>query len=363
MRRVLVCFICVFTLSGCLGGIEISRRGLVQVVGIDFEDGVYKLTLDVFDPSGQNDQNESGESQVVISAEGYTIAEAIDRASKMLGRVMFLGDSRAVVIGASAARERIGEVLRYLANNNDIYPQVVLLVADGEAKDIVSPKTEENQTVLSNALENITGATEFGDGVMRSDLLSVSKSYYAQGAGTAILKVKRRDEGDLVLFERDGAMLFREGRLIGSIDETEHLGLQIIKGEGKQAIVNVEDPVYGLTALEIKSVRTDITPRFVDDNVTFTVDVNVTFLLNELYGFDDGDLIRLSDLASKKIYADVYQSLDSAQKMGCDIFGLYRYVRFNNPFYWRFAAKNWPNILPYVTNELIVHTKVNRLGD
>ena len=61
-------------LTGCMGAVPIDQRMLVQAVGIDWHEGQYQVTLQIFSPA-----RKEGESagQEVCSAAGEDLAECM----------------------------------------------------------------------------------------------------------------------------------------------------------------------------------------------------------------------------------------------------------------------------------------------
>ena len=68
----------VFPLSGCLSPIQLNRQAIVQGIGIDYQDGKYRLTFQVFSPS-----DAAGGSNIGASADNAKIIKS-DRSHVVL---------------------------------------------------------------------------------------------------------------------------------------------------------------------------------------------------------------------------------------------------------------------------------------
>ena len=368
MKKIIAYLLCLLLLSGCLGGQDIRQRALVQLMGIDYEGGHFKLTLQIFSPSGQNEEGGASESQQVIRAEGATLTEALAGASQRVGRTAFLGDSRAIVIGYGAANAQMDTILRFLSDNDEVYPQVVILVTEGKAGDIVDPETDEGQIVISNSLQHITDSAVSRESVCPSSLLSIAKDFYAEGAGTAVLQVSRRDEGVLVLFEPSGVMVFSGTKPAGSLDDAQHRGMLYLRGLGEGSVFDVPDNVFGRTAVEVKKVDTGIKTRIENGKPIFTLTVEAELLLCEVSGgpataFDTADIERLATAAAASMKADMADSLRAASRYGGDVFGLWRYLRRDQSDYWKRNGEKWHEHLEDIGSDITVDVRIKRRGD
>ncbi|PQP81346.1 hypothetical protein C0Q44_23380 [Paenibacillus sp. PCH8] len=89
--------LCCLLLSGCWDRIEINDLAIVLATGIDYEDGKVQLTSQIFIPrkASAGDSSGSGGSPsgvtMIRTAEGRTIAEALNRLQRKVPRNMFWG--------------------------------------------------------------------------------------------------------------------------------------------------------------------------------------------------------------------------------------------------------------------------------
>lgn len=88
--------VALFIVPAAAGAPEIERRVLASVLGIDRTDDTYTLTAQVVVPK------RSGEGepvQEVVTAEGRSVAEGIDKLNRALGRSIELGHCGVIVLG------------------------------------------------------------------------------------------------------------------------------------------------------------------------------------------------------------------------------------------------------------------------
>lgn len=87
--------------TGCFGGEEIGSRALVQLMGLEKEDGVYNVTLQIYkSESGTADPDVSKANSFSQSGSGPTIQAALADAETAVGKKIFLGHIKLLVIGS-----------------------------------------------------------------------------------------------------------------------------------------------------------------------------------------------------------------------------------------------------------------------
>jgi spore germination protein KC len=368
MRRVALLGLVLCLLTGCLGGQDIRERALIQLMGIDYTEGVFHLTLQIFSPNGQSEEINTEEQRQVVTAMGDTLSQALQDASLRVGRAAFLGDCRAIVVGERTARNHLKDIMRFLSSNEEVYPQMVLLIAAGQAQDILNPQTEDNQVVVASSLENITGSAVAKEAMCPSDLLTLARSYYTEGAGTAILRVRRQDAGEQVTFVPDGVALYNRDTPAGRLDNIGHRGMLTLRGLGRGSLLHVDDAHLGRLALQIKRLSVSIKTAIMDGQPRFDITVKAELLLAEMSDnpadrLSAADISRLQDLAGLAIRADALSAFEQAAAQGCDAFGLYRYLRRDQPAYWKQHAANWPAHIREADCAIAVDAHVARVGD
>ena len=148
----------VFPLSGCLSPIQLNRQAIVQGIGIDYQDGKYRLTFQVFSPSdaaGGSNIGASADNAKIICSEGATVSDAVQNGVRVQGKELFIGQNRVIVLGMGAAQHDLEESIAYFGTNVASRQNAHILVSATTAEEIISMKI--NQGILpAETLERIT---------------------------------------------------------------------------------------------------------------------------------------------------------------------------------------------------------------
>ena len=164
-------------LCGCMQSVELKERGIVQAIGVDYDDGFYTVTLQIFNPqsTGQTSFDASKLNNKVIQVQGSSISDALRRATLQNGRKMFLGNNKIIVIGRETAEGGISRVLDYFDSDHETRPGTVVLVADGRADEIVSAQINQG-IVPANAIEMVVDQSLEDGSAVKSTLMQMSRA-------------------------------------------------------------------------------------------------------------------------------------------------------------------------------------------
>lgn len=97
----LIFFICTaLTMSGCFGGLEVNDRAFVQLMGLERRDDIYMVSLQIYkSESGSSDPDVSKANSISVNSSGATVSAALSNAELTLGKKLFLGHIKLLVIG------------------------------------------------------------------------------------------------------------------------------------------------------------------------------------------------------------------------------------------------------------------------
>lgn len=86
--------------AGCFGGTEVGDRAFVQLMGIERENDIYTVNLQIYKSEGGTPEPDvSKANSITASGRGTTIYSALSEAEAALGKKLFLGHIKLLVIG------------------------------------------------------------------------------------------------------------------------------------------------------------------------------------------------------------------------------------------------------------------------
>ena len=158
-------------LPGCMRSIQLNERAIVQAVGLDWKDGEYALTLQIFDPEAAEGDDTSGGK--MLHVEGKTISEAMRNANLKQGQEIFWGHTKLIIIGDQIARDGIEAVIDYFNADAQSRPNMDVLIADGEAGEVLSEPLDSTILPVLSTKMMLEGYQDNGK-LVRSQLKGIA---------------------------------------------------------------------------------------------------------------------------------------------------------------------------------------------
>ena len=121
MFKKITAFICtvslILCLCSCVSATELRDRAIVQIMGIDYEKGKYKLTLQEYLPTQKEQEKSQGSSEEFVLSEGDTIYDAMKNAESKDGNQVFYGQCRLYILGNELLEKGIEQISEFMNSN------------------------------------------------------------------------------------------------------------------------------------------------------------------------------------------------------------------------------------------------------
>lgn len=343
-------------LCGCMNSLRLKDRAIVQALGIDRSEGGYQLTLQYFVPTSSGEGDSRTNRNGLLSASGDTLSEAIENASRSYGREVFFGSNKVIVLGQSVAEMDAHDPIDYLNTHHQLHPSMILLLAEGEAADIVGDEKSdaaEIEKLAETALHShrMTGGTLL-------DAVTQMKT------GSLELPILRQGEEGFLL---EGAGLLDGEKLVDELTPSEVEGVLWLNGEIGRNLLHLSLPDGGICVLEILSGRTEKRVHTdTDGGLIFDFSIHADCAVRELTGSKRGEremAEELRHLAEQKILQLCRRALEkTVQKNGADLFELGTAVRHFLPDYAQKYRDSLPSRMQNSQVDLRISCIPSRIG-
>jgi spore germination protein KC len=293
LKKLLACLalfviMCGF-LSGCWSRKELGELAIVLGAGVDRAPGnQVRLTLQLARPrafaGGGETRGGGGEATTwVVSETGSTVQDAERKLAGRISRRIYWAHSGIVVFGEEAARHGMQYYTNFFYRAPHPRETTWVLVAKGEAKDILETSSE-----LENSSAQDIGFLTRGKTVFPVNLKEIVIMRATTGTNITIPRVEVVDSGTALGpgLEKPavhkgvaltGTAVFSKVNMLGWLDESETRGLLWLKGKilpGIIAIPSLTDPDKKMS-VDIIRGRTKVEPQYDGDSVWFDVDIVV----------------------------------------------------------------------------------------
>lgn len=385
--------------SSCLSTVQLNERAIVQAVGVDWENGRIKLTLQVFSPAsgGGTSIGASAENAKIIQAEGATVSEAVQNANLVQGKRLFIGHNRIIIFGSALAKQGLEEILSYFSSDPLSRQNVHLAMAEDKASDILAAKI--NQGMLpAETLEKIMQNGE-ENGLIKSvkmfEFLKTLNNQY-ESSFMPVMRIKKEESGGqssgqgessggseqggqsggkseqiepVSSIEMIGTAVFANSKMVTVLDKDTSRGLLWLQNKIRSTSILVETEKYKAAALRVYESKSELIPTISEDNrIHFTLQVNAECIvgeskLREGKQFSMTDVEELAHAGEQKIKQESEAAfLQAVQKYGADIFNLGNLVWQAEPDIWRDIYSDWSSQAKNITLDVQAKLEVNRIG-
>ncbi|MBQ2756791.1 MAG: Ger(x)C family spore germination protein [Oscillospiraceae bacterium] len=350
----------VFGFSGCLKSYELKERVLIQAIGIDKSDGLYKFSLQSFiaeETGGRTGIDSSKSNTKIITVYGKTISEALDNVALVQGKTAFYGQNKYIAIGREAAKEDISRILAFFNSNNQARAGTDIIMADGEAAEIIELKLVENITSSLSVRHMLENGLVNGK-IFRATLLDMdtaAESSISSLAMPVITPVKAENEIDNTLYA-SGTALFKDGKYVAEINPILTRGLLWATRDIDSSIVAyIDSGDVDIAAVEVDKLSIDIDAQIVDGIPHFKFYLRANGSLTELLLKDNKtahaeDIHNIETYVAEMIAQEMEEAFDViVRQHRCDVFRLYEWLKKNEKEFWQQNSGNWEQLMALST--------------
>ncbi|MEW6723498.1 MAG: Ger(x)C family spore germination protein [Bacillota bacterium] len=374
--RYLACLLLVLLLLPLLGGCW-NRRELIDLavvvgIGLDLADepGQVLVTAQIVKPAevyapGEGAGGAQGPAVWVVSSAGETVFQAVRSLASVSDRELLFSHNQIIVIGRVAAEQGIRPLLDFFLRNYETRRSVWVLVAEGQACDVLEAESELNPipAIAIMQLVKLQATRSTVAQVTMQDLVARLVSPTAAPVASLVTVFTEGAQKRVCL---SGTSVFRDDRLVGRLDETASRGLLWVLGEVRSGIIVISGPGGGKVALEIIGAKSRVIPHLDGGRLTMRLDVAAEGDLGDQ--MVPKDLSKPEQLAllekgmAEAIRREIEAALVRARQLGTDIFDFGTAVGRRYPEAWKNWEKRWPELFPSLPVEITVKTRLRQVG-
>ena len=253
----------IVALGGCVlqRPMELSRRLIIEAIGVDRKDETYTLTLQTLDAyfgSGGAEGGDRKGSTKIYSFSGLTAADALANVQSQTGLTPLYSQVKLLVLSKAAADARTPSLLTYFVRETKLRPDTLICIAEHSAAQIVSADLDASAGAAS-VLKETLEAGHAGGTAVRIPLYRFLSLFYEAGetpyCPLVDLTETPTDKAFLLPVLRGTAFLDENGYAV-SVDETGTAFLLFLNGTMRQTLLRLRTPSGSPYALRILSCST-----------------------------------------------------------------------------------------------------------
>lgn len=371
--------------SGCSQHKEVEQLAIVGALTFDkvTENGQdkYQASVLIYKPlemgNGKAGGSKSGSPYLLTSALGTSLVDAQKKLTTYSSRYMLYSHAELIIVGERLIREDgIDKLLDFVIRSRDIRAHNFILVAQGEAIDIlaVPPWQEPNlaQEIVRNVerlkfestsyVPDLKEFIQYGLSPRRDPLLG---KIQIQPVPEKLLAGKAKGTETINL---TGAAAISGNKFAGWLNEEEVKGFLLVVNRMQGGTITVELPGEQQESLscQIIKAKTKILPQIEDDKLSFFLEVNVDLKVLDIEGetpiSSQVETEKLNELVTAEIQRLIELSIHKSQELRSDIFGFGEAVHRTYPNEWQDIEEDWGNLYPDLPSSIHVEAKIRVPG-
>lgn len=371
-----------YSLVGCMSVQRLSDRAIVQAIGVDYVDGEYELTFQLFSTSGSS-MGEVGagtQNASIIVSTGRTIAEAMSQVTRMQGKEMYIGHNKLIVLGYDSLKENPAEYLTYFTNNYNSMHDVHVIATYGKASEIVTAKISQGM-LPADAIENmINNSSENGKvkSLKLYELIKDITSGYKSVAIPIISKMQTQQSEDeeksdtieeisSLMIDSQG-ILTAQGELI-SITTEQTTGYMMLDDSLETLQLSIENSRYKDISLSLYGNTVSVELQQDDGKLTFRYTIKSYGMIQAMQLREGAEQTTIDYIS--EIQEEVERLLESicvssfealTKEYNVDPLELGSILWIEDIDLWREKKENWEEELRDIDVEVDVKLNINRIG-
>jgi spore germination protein KC len=373
-KKFLFLFVCLLLLAPILqgcgtaeGGIairELNQLNVVMVTGVDYDPKHKKFILSIQSVKPYKEKNAgiSPESVYTARATGDTIMEASKNLRAQTSGKMIWFHSKIILLGETLTKQKtvIKEVIDFFARNREIRASSWILVAKGNAEDIVTGEPDGENTMGDELVGIINNQPEWGQTavvMLREWVNKYSNPYEGFVTGRVNQSLSKDKKKSIITIS--GASVLHDGTLVADLSKEEVGTLRLLDKVTQQepetilsTPLNGSQPNRKSTAVQIKvrdrnrSVVIDDIPKI---NIELILDATILESGTSLDLMQKTTMDKLKKILEERIQGEIHALLHKMQKeKKVDIFGFNGLIHRQHKRYWREHKQDWREIYPNI---------------
>jgi spore germination protein KC len=385
MRAGRILAVCLITLllSGCWSRRELTEVSFAGVLGLDWEDDQYLVTVDILSPRPAGGETGAGTRDQriwTISERAPSVDQAFAKLDQVLSRALTLTHIRSIAFGEELARRGIGPAMDSLMRSVEIRPTAWVSVTTGRAADLLKARPQQELAVSDSPMGYQDAATRRSSVTPARRLTEVANMLQEEGIELTLPLFRPaptpppKEEGALAAHPEaeteiiyGGVGVFRGDKMVDWLSPAATRGLLMAQKRAVHGAVLApcKDPAERIL-YRLRSTRGQVSAAVVQGKVRGRIDLKVVADVNEMTCSEEmvpnGDLRLLEARLKEELAEQVESALAVTRETGADVFGFGQALFRSTPVEFKRREQNWASTLQSLPVAVQIQTQVPRLG-
>lgn len=150
MKKILILFLStLFILTGCTNYTELNDLSIINEIGIEKENSIYKVTISVVDTNHY--ENDDNYKKNIYEATGMNLTDAFNNLYLYLDKEIYIHHLETLLLSNTLNHEDIDNINTYFNNIKNNRNSFTLVYTDSSIKDVLSTDKSINSLIETNS--------------------------------------------------------------------------------------------------------------------------------------------------------------------------------------------------------------------
>ncbi len=370
----ILCILCVLFFSSCeKPGTELSELMIMQGIGIDFENGIYTVTVEILNNEQSGSPGGDGTSEnktKVYSAKGETISEALRKLTEKSGNEPLFAHNRVIVLGEKTITRDLRDIIDFFERDYDSRVSQLICVAKGSSAEDVIRAELFKDGVKCEILENMLEEGYKNSIIPRVRIIDAVNHLKDVTSGLCVPAVRVQKNGENENYFLDGCCVFGfDGKFLKYIDSDTAQGLAFLNDSVKEGYITADISDKGKATLLINKGKTDFEIVEEDGVLKYNMKIRLSCDLDEIEGQEnfknDTEILNaLKTGVGESVCKKVENTFITLQNTpSSDVIRFGKRLRLDNLQLYNILCDDWSNIFPEIKLTVTVETTIRRIGE
>lgn len=293
---IIALFTILFSLTGCSSNyMSLNDMAIVSSIIIDKKEDKYITHIEIY--KEEKSENKSKKESFIVKGEGKHIKDAIDNASLLIGKTLYMVHLNAIVVSKDAIDNNMEILFNYLSRRIQLNSNYYILITD-DVEKLLKSKDEDNP-ILGEKIKNLIKYNTNNGAVFDYDFLEKLANYLNPKIDVFLNKITVEDKN----LKINEAYYFNNDKIVGSLNQDEVKLINLFKNNNNIYLDFEIDNKYYILKIDESKTKIDL-------NNGINIKLSATANLDSVHS--DYDLTKSSIIEKLNNHANV--SLENRYK-------------------------------------------------